>query len=46
MAGRLCQICSDAELAKRAGELIARRLPDIAIAEQLGLSGHAGADGC
>src|SRR5260370_15431864 len=42
MSGRICRICSDAEMAKRAGELIAQRLPDRAIAEQLGLTGHAG----
>jgi hypothetical protein len=42
MSGRICRICSDAEMANRAGELIAQRCPDIAVAEQLGLSGHAG----
>jgi hypothetical protein len=42
MSGRICRICSEAEMAKRAGELIAQRLPDRAIAEQLGLTGHAG----
>jgi hypothetical protein len=42
MSGRICRICSDVEMAKRAAQLIAQRLPDRAIAEQLGLTGHAG----
>jgi hypothetical protein len=42
MAGRICQICADSAMTKRAAELIAQRLPDRAIAEQLGLKGHAG----
>jgi hypothetical protein len=40
MAGRICQICADPAMMKRAAELIAQRRPDIAVAEQLGLSGH------
>jgi hypothetical protein len=38
----MCQICADAAMMKRAAELIAQQLPDQRIAEQLGLSGHAG----
>jgi hypothetical protein len=42
VSGRICRLCGDAAMMKRAAELIAQRLPDIQIAEQLGFTGHAG----
>jgi hypothetical protein len=42
LAGRICRLCGDSALMKRSAELIAQRLPDIQIAEQLGFTGHAG----
>jgi hypothetical protein len=42
MAGRICRLCSDSGITKRAAELIAEGSSDQKIADQLGLAGHAG----